>query len=189
MKNKIIKLLQKHIHIRLDLSFIMSIFAFFILTIFPTEQLYADGQEKKLTVRGSGYPVPRFVTLKFDKTNMRAGPGREYPVLWQYQVVGLPLRVDAEFGIWRKVVDHDGAAGWIHGPALSLQRMALVQTNMTKIHASPDKSSIVIALAERNALLVLQSCPKKWCKIAFESGSGWILREKIWGLLKTESLD
>ena len=133
--------------------------------------------------------MPRFVTLKFNKTNMRAGPGREYPVLWRYKIVGLPLRVDAEFGIWRKVVDHDGTAGWIHGPALSLQRMALVQTNMTKIHASPDKSSTVIALAERNALLELKSCPKKWCKIAFENGSGWILRERIWGLLKTESLD
>ena len=59
----------------------------------------AQAQEAKLTVRGSGLPVPRYVTLKFDEANLRAGPGREYPVLWQYRKAELPLLVDAEFGI------------------------------------------------------------------------------------------
>ncbi|MBT6565961.1 MAG: hypothetical protein HON06_03700, partial [Candidatus Puniceispirillum sp.] len=68
----------------------------------------ATAQDAKLTVRGSGLPVPRFVTLKFGKVNLRAGPGSEYPVLWQYRRIGLPVLVDAEFGVWRKVVDHDG---------------------------------------------------------------------------------
>ena len=80
----------------------------------------AQAQETELTVRGSGLPVPRYVTLKFDEANLRAGPGREYPVLWQYQKAGLPLLVDAEFGIWRKVLDHDGTVGWMHGSVLSL---------------------------------------------------------------------
>ena len=57
--------------------------------------LMATAQEAKLTVRGSGLPVPRFVSLKFNKANLRAGPGSEYPVLWQYRQVGLPLLVDA----------------------------------------------------------------------------------------------
>ena len=65
-------------------------------------------QEAKLTVRGSGLPVPRYVTLKFNEVNLRAGPGREYPVLWSYSKTGLPLLVEAEFGVWRKVVDHEG---------------------------------------------------------------------------------
>ena len=76
-----------------------------------TNSTAAHAQETKITVRGSGLPVPRYVTLKFDETNLRAGPGREYPVLWQYRTAGLPLLVNAEFGIWRKVVDHDGTAG------------------------------------------------------------------------------
>ena len=64
-----------------------------------------DNGEVKVTVRGSGDQVPRFVTLKSDEGNMRAGPGTEYPVRWQYRKEGLPLRVEREFGIWRKVVD------------------------------------------------------------------------------------
>ena len=34
-----------------------------------------DNGEVKVTVRGSGYQVPRFVALKSDEVNMRAGPG------------------------------------------------------------------------------------------------------------------
>ena len=149
----------------------------------------AQAQEAKLTVRGSGLPVPRYVTLKFDEANLRAGPGREYPVLWQYQKAGLPLLVDAEFGIWRKVIDHDGTAGWMHGSVLSLRRMALVQNNMSKIHASPDETSNVIALADRLALMELQSCPKAWCRVANNDVRGWIKRQAVWGLLETESLE
>ena len=59
----------------------------------------STAQEAKLTVRGSGLPVPRYVTLKFNEVNLRAGPGREYPVLWSYSKTGLPLLVEA--GIWR----------------------------------------------------------------------------------------
>ena len=172
---------------------------FFILFLGATALLFpvnlpkgptiANAQEVKLTVRGSGLPVPRYVTLKFDEANLRAGPGREYPVLWQYRTKGLPLLVDAEFGIWRKVVDHDGTAGWMHGSVLSLRRMALVSTNMAKIHVSPDVSSAVMALAERNALMELQSCPKAWCRVATVDVRGWINRQALWGLLKTESLD
>ena len=107
----------------------------------------------------------------------------------QYQKAGLPLLVDAEFGIWRKVIDHDGTAGWMHGSVLSLRRMALVQKNMAKIHANPDETSNVIALAERLALMELQSCPKAWCRVANNDVRGWIKRQAVWGLLETESLD
>ena len=189
MKNKIIAL--NHNHLRLALFFSLAWAATTLLypDIWLTGATNANAQEVKLTVRGSGLPVPRYVTLKFDETNLRAGPGLEYPVLWQYRTPKLPLRVDAEFGIWRKVVDHDGTAGWMHGSVLSLRRMALIKINMTKIHSRPDPSSTVVGLAERNALMELQSCPKSWCDVKAENVQGWIKRQAVWGLLETESLD
>lgn len=146
-------------------------------------------QEAKLTVRGSGLPVPRFVTLKFDEINMRAGPGSEYPVLWQYSRSGLPMLVDAEFGVWRKVVDHEGTTGWMHGSVLSLRRMALIVNGTARIHKSAESSSKVIAVAERGALLELQSCPDKWCRITSGDIRGWVPRSAIWGLRDGEVLD
>lgn len=191
MKKKFIVMFQKS----LTLTLVFGLFWLVPSLKSPTSLLDgqittpAFAQEAKLTVRGSGLPVPRYVTLKFDEANLRAGPGREYPVLWQYRQAGLPLMVDAEFGIWRKVVDHDGTAGWMHGSVLSLRRMALVQTNMAKIYADPDEASDVIALAERLALMELKSCPKAWCRVASDDVRGWIKRQVVWGVLENESLD
>ena len=189
MTKKIIVIFQKPLTMALIFGLFWLSPAVISPISWPAIYVMAQAQEAKLTVRGSGLPVPRYVTLKFDEANLRAGPGREYPVLWQYQKAGLPLLVDAEFGIWRKVIDHDGTAGWMHGSVLSLRRMALVQKNMAKIHASPDETSNVIALAERLALMELQSCPKAWCRVANNDVRGWIKRQAIWGLLETESLD
>jgi len=164
------------------------------ITVWGMAPTQAHAQDVKLTVRGSGLKVPRFVTLKFNETNLRAGPGREYPVLWQYQTAGLPLQVNAEFGVWRKVVDHDGVTGWMRGSVLTLKRKALVQSSMANIHQDDNATSPVIAMAERNALMELQSCPKAWCRVAAkdmrgDAVRGWIKRSAIWGILNDESLD
>ena len=150
--------------------------------------LMAIAQEVKLTVRGSGLPVPRFVSLKFNKANLRSGPGSEYPVLWQYRQAGLPLLVDAEFGVWRKVRDADGTTGWMHGAGLSLRRMAFIHDGMAKIYQQDSSESGLVAVAEKNALLELESCPKNWCRVTTDTVKGWVQRTAIWGVLKDESL-
>ena len=148
----------------------------------------ATAQEAKLTVRGSGFPVPRFVSLKFSEANLRTGPGREYPVLWQYRQVGLPLLVDAEFGVWRKVRDADGTTGWMHQAGVSLRRMAFVHKGLTKIYQKDNSKSNVVAVAEKNSLLELVSCPKNWCRVTTDTVKGWVQRTAIWGVLKDENL-
>jgi SH3-like domain-containing protein len=189
MKNKIIASNNNHLNLAFFFGLTLAVTTFLYPVNWLTGATVTNAQEIKLTVRGSGLPVPRYVTLKSDEVNLRAGPGLEYPVLWQYRAPKLPVRVDAEFGIWRKIVDHDGTAGWMHGSVLSLSRMALIKIDMAKIHNSPDPSSTVIALAERNALMELQTCPKSWCRVKAENVRGWIKRQAVWGLLQTESLD
>jgi SH3-like domain-containing protein len=148
-----------------------------------------DSQAVRLTVRGSGLPVPRFVTLKSADVNMRAGPGTEYPILWHYRKSGLPLRVEAEFGVWRKIVDHDGTTGWMHHSVVSLKRMALVTTSSARLYAEADDSAALVAVAERNALLELQSCPTQWCRVAAGDIRGWVSRTSLWGLVEDETLN
>ena len=149
----------------------------------------SDGGRVRLTVRGSGLPVPRFVTLKSNEVNMRTGPGTEYAILWRYHLAGLPLRVDAEFGVWRKVVDRDGTTGWMHQSLVSLKRNVLVIDSSVRIFDEPDDTSRPVAIAERNALLELQSCPSKWCKVATSDVRGWVPRTALWGVLDGEILN
>ena len=74
----------------------------------------------------SGLPVPRFVSLKSDKVNVRAGPNKDHDVAWVYNRAALPVEVTAEFETWRRIRDWEGAEGWVYHSLLSGKRTALV---------------------------------------------------------------
>ena len=149
----------------------------------------SSAQEAKLVVQGSGLPVPRFVTLKSDTVNMRVGPGREYPLSWVYKQRNLPLKVIAEFDVWRKVIDHEGTTGWVHSQLVSLKRYALIQSRLTKLHRNEDENSAVLAVAEKGVLLELQICGPLWCRVATDNLRAYVKRDDIWGILDDETLN
>lgn len=149
----------------------------------------AFAEEAKLVIQGSGLPVPRFVTLKSDEINMRVGPGREYPLAWVYKRKGLPMKVIAEFDVWRKVTDHDGITGWIHGQLVSARRTALVQEPVSKLYQRPETTSAIVAVAEKGVLMELQYCRDDWCRLSNDKVRGWIPRDTIWGTLAGETID
>ena len=72
----------------------------------------------------TGLPVPRFVSLKSDKVNMRVGPGKKYAIDWRYERKGLPVEVIQEFDRWRKVRDADGTEGWVKSGYLVVEKPA-----------------------------------------------------------------
>ncbi|MGY2931450.1 SH3-like domain-containing protein [Bradyrhizobium sp. GM6.1] len=74
----------------------------------------------------SGLPVPRYVSLKSDHVNVRAGPTKDNDVAWVYTRSGLPVEITAEFENWRRVRDSEGAEGWVYHSLLSGRRTAVV---------------------------------------------------------------
>ena len=62
----------------------------------------------------SGLPMPRYVSLKSDHVNVRAGPTKDNDVAWVYTRSGLPVEITAEFENWRRVRDSEGAEGWVY---------------------------------------------------------------------------
>ena len=51
--------------------------------------------------KGTGLPLPRFVSLRANEVNLRTGPGVQYPVDWVYLRQSLPVEIIAEYGTWR----------------------------------------------------------------------------------------
>src|SRR6187401_2096362 len=74
----------------------------------------------------SGLPVPRYVSLKSDRVNVRAGPTKDHAVAWVFTRPGLPVEVTAEFENWRRIRDSEGAEGWVYHSLLSGKRTAVV---------------------------------------------------------------
>ena len=178
------------------LSVFLSISGIFALSglFFPAPVQAADnnGQNsltERTVIRGSGYPVPRFVTLKKDLAYMRVGPGREYPLEWVYVRENLPLKVISEFDVWRKVVDHEGTTGWLHSSLLSLKRYGLITKAEVRLYVEPDDTADIVAIAGQNILLEVQYCEKQWCKLATDQVRGWTTRQNFWGILEDEEVN
>jgi SH3-like domain-containing protein len=145
----------------------------------------------------SGLPLPRFVSLKSDRVNLRAGPGTEYPTSWVFRRAGLPLEVIKEFEGWRQVRDAEGTTGWVLQSFLSGRRTALVTPWDVKtgdsapqipIMKSDSSASRKVALVEAGVIANVQSCDSAWCEISAGNYKGFIEQKKLWGVYDGEVL-
>lgn len=144
---------------------------------------------------GSGLPVPRFVSLKSDRVNMRKGPGTDYPTAWVYRRAGLPLEVIKEFEGWRQVRDADGAAGWVLQSFLSGRRTALVLPWEIKpgapapkiaLRSSDSEHARPVAMIEAGVIANLSTCDGRWCRVNIDKYQGYIEQKKLWGVYQGE---
>lgn len=134
-------------------------------------------------------PLPRYVSLKGNEGNARRGPSLSHRIDWVFRHAGMPLRVVAEFGHWRRVEDMDGAGGWVHYALLSGVRTALVTQEMLELHSRPDPESGVTARAENGAIVRLGECNPTWCRISGGGQRGWVPKTAIWGVDPDETRD
>jgi SH3-like domain-containing protein len=130
----------------------------------------------------SGLPVPRYVTLKFDKVNARAGPGDDHRLLWVYRVRGLPVQVVAETSEWRRVCDPGGGLAWVHKRTTDGRRNVV---NMTPrpipLYRKPRPKAQPVAWLNTRAMAALVRCEKGWCRIRADRASGWTPEGALWG--------
>lgn len=138
--------------------------------------------------KGTGLPLPRFVSIRSGEVNLRTGPGVQYPVDWVYRRPDLPVEIVAEFGTWRKIRDWQGTQGWVHQGMLAGQRTLIVVGEARTIRAKPEKSAEVVALVEPGVVGRLQECPNNadWCRIQVKGFNGWLARDDFWGVYPDE---
>ena len=134
-------------------------------------------------------PLPRYVSLKGGEGNARRGPSLSHRIDWVFRHPGMPLRVVAEFGHWRRVEDQDGAGGWVHYSLLSGVRTAIITTDMAELRARPDTNGTVIARAEAGAIVRLHECNRDWCRVSGGGEKGWVIKTSLWGVDAAETRD
>lgn len=140
---------------------------------------------------GSGLPLPRFVSLRSEEVNLRAGPGVRYPIDWIYARRDLPVEVIAEFEAWRKIRDWQGTEGWVHQSMLSGRRMMVVVGAARPLRASDADSAEPVAVVEAGVLGRLISCPRNrdFCRVEAGGRQGWLKRDELWGVYKGEWIE
>jgi SH3-like domain-containing protein len=141
----------------------------------------------------SGLPVPRFVSLKPDRVNVRGGPTRDHEVTWVYTRAGLPVEITAESENWRRIRDWEGAEGWVYHSMLSGRRTALVKAKekdaLVPLYAKPDAGADVVANLQSGVLGSVKYCTGKWCRIVGAGFDGFVAQERLWGVYPNEKLE
>jgi SH3-like domain-containing protein len=137
----------------------------------------------------TGFPLPRFVSIKASEANARRGPSRSHRIDWVFQRRNVPVMIVAEHGHWRRVVDRDGAGGWVHYTLLSGVRTAIVEAAMLALLARPDSGAMIRAQAERGVIGELRECAAGWCEMQVGGYRGWVEARSLWGVEPGESFD
>jgi SH3-like domain-containing protein len=141
----------------------------------------------------SGFPIPRFLTLKANKVNVRKGPSSSHEVAWVFQRKGMPVEVTAEFENWRKIRDSEGQEGWILQQMLSGRRFAMApdwnKEKSVALHDGDTARSATIAKLSPGAIAQVESCSGTWCYLATDDYEGYALQTELWGVYPGEVVD
>jgi len=155
----------------------------------------AAAQPAEAPKGASGLPVPRFVSLKAERVNVRSGPTKDNDVNWVYTRAGLPVEIIAEYDNWRRIRDWEGGEGWVLHSLLSGRRTALILApakavdDFVPLHASAEGTSAVTARLQAGVLAGVKRCADGWCRISGEGFDGWIEEDRLWGVYPDEKVD
>jgi len=134
-------------------------------------------------------PLPRFVSLKSEKVNLRTGPGKRYPIDWVYQRRGLPVEIIAEFDNWRRVRDSEGVVGWVHRALLSGRRSALAPPPERIFRRTPEAGAPALFRAKSGVVVEIISCDGAWCKVSHGDTKAWTKQDGLWGVYPGELIE
>lgn len=141
----------------------------------------------------SNLPVPRYVSLKSDRVNLREGPSKEHRTLWIYERAGLPVEITAEFDTWRKIRDSEGTEGWVLHSLLSGRRTALVapwkKGTLLPLRSQPSEGASVAANLQPGVVANVKKCDGDWCRVFGDGFDGFLLQTNLWGVYPGEHVD
>ena len=128
----------------------------------------------------------KYIYLRANQVNLRAGPSTKYPINWVIRKKGEPLKFLTSFYQWIKVQNINGHQGWLQVPMITTKYMygVIVNKNHRPITAyamANLKSRKVVKLEPGVRVRVLKCIENKWCKIRVNKFKAWITSENLWG--------
>ena len=123
-----------------------------------------------------------FLTLRYDKVNLRQGPGKDYPIKIFYKKKFLPVQIIDKSDNFRKIKDHENNSGWIHISQLTKKKAAIVTGDELIMFKSNTIYSNPIVVLKKGRLIKIDKCKLSWCRVRSEDVKGWIKNEELWGL-------
>ncbi len=125
-----------------------------------------------------------FASFRAAETNVRSGPGSQYPIKYTFKLRGLPVKVISEYDNWCEIKDYEGDTGWVNQNLLTKKRTVLVKTAKTFINLTnkPSSKSKTILRLENHVVADFIKCHLEYCGVKVVGKKGWVEKKEIWGV-------
>ena len=121
-----------------------------------------------------------FLSLKYNKVNVRYGPGLDYPIKFVYLKKNFPVEVIDEKENFRKILDYKNNGGWVHRSQLKKNK-SLITLEEKILFNNSTKYSRPIVVVKSGRLLKITKRRKNWLKVVTGDYAGWVNNENLWG--------
>tara|TARA_B100000886_G_scaffold334748_1_gene290757 strand:- start:27 stop:473 length:447 start_codon:yes stop_codon:yes gene_type:complete len=124
-----------------------------------------------------------FISIKevTDKANLRKGPGNWYPIKWQINTPGLPLKILEKGDLFDKVELHDGTIGWL-SKILTSNKKNLIVIKDTNLMNDNGKTKAKIL---KDNIIKIYNCDlekkPQLCRVEIQTVKGYIEKSYLWG--------
>jgi SH3-like domain-containing protein len=127
--------------------------------------------------------VNYFSSFRASETNVRSGPGQNYPIKYTYKVKGIPVRVISEYDNWNEVEDYEGQTGWVMQSLITKKRMLMVYSKKptVEMRIKNNLESHLIFRLENFVIGEYLKCDERWCAIKINGKKGWVERSDVFG--------
>ena len=121
-----------------------------------------------------------FLSLKYNKVNVRYGPGLDYPIKFIYLKKNFPLKIIDEKENFRKIIDYKNNSGWVHRSQLK-KNNSLIVLEEKILFNNFTKYSKPVAVIKSGRMLIVKKKENKWFKVVTANYTGWVDNENLWG--------
>lgn len=134
-------------------------------------------------------PVPYWASITAGDALLRTGPGSNYPAVWRYRRVGLPVVVLQVHQSWRRVRDFEGTEGWMAAVLLSAERTAMVIGKTQVMHGAPHSTARISWRVAPGVIGFIRHCSDGWCELNVGGKVGYIRMSGLWGVGPRDVID
>lgn len=133
--------------------------------------------------------VNYFASLRASETNIRSGPGSNYPVKYSFKIKNLPIKVISEYDNWCEVEDYEGSRGWVAQNLITKKRhlMTYSKNKIIEMRATKNINSKIIYHLENYVIGEYLKCENSWCAIKINNRKGWIEIADLFGVSDDDS--
>ncbi len=128
----------------------------------------------------AGHVSAERLTVKSGIANVRAGPGKQYEILWKVEQYH-PLQVLTKSDQWFQFRDFEGDIGWIHGSLVADIPAVITRSDKCNVRKGPGTKFDILLTVERGIPFKVLKRKGSWLQVRHADGDqGWIHKSLVW---------